>query len=134
MPTRISNLDIAQAFLTLTPDEDLRKMVGIWLGQFPDAESGLRHLKALKKSVILFGSSKGQDVKSKANRVFALIANDYGSLWTCDRPPGRPIESPSGKPRENVTIRLDPDLRDKAKAHRLKLGPLLEEAITQALL
>jgi hypothetical protein len=133
MPTRISNIDIAQAFLSDKSDQDLRQMVGAWLGQFPDAEAGLRHLKALKKSVILFGSSKGQNVKGRADRVFALIANDYGSLWTCDRAPGRPTESPSGKPRENVTVRLDPDLREAAKAHHLKLGPLLEDAITQAL-
>ncbi len=49
------------------------------------------------------------------------------------RPPGRPTESPSGKPRGNVTVRIDPDLRDKAKAHNLKLGPLLENAIINAL-
>jgi uncharacterized protein (DUF4415 family) len=46
---------------------------------------------------------------------------------------GRPTESPSGKVRETVTIRLDPDLRDRAKAHGIKLGPLLEKAIIAAL-
>jgi hypothetical protein len=133
MPTQISNVDIAQAFLGDKSDQDLRQMVGDWLGQFPDAESGLRHLKALKKSVILFGNSKSQDVKDRADRVFALIANDYGSLWTCDRSPGRPVSSPSGQKRVPLTIRIDPTLKDKAQKAGLQFAPLLEQAIQQAL-
>jgi hypothetical protein len=134
MPTRISNVAIAQAFLGDESDQELRQMVGDWLGQFPDAEAGLRHVKALKKSVILFGASNGQDVSGKANRVFALIANDYGTLWSCDgRSPGRPVSSPSGQKRVPLTLRIDPTLKAQAQEAGLQFAPLLEQAIQDAL-
>jgi hypothetical protein len=134
MSTRTSNIAIAQAFLGDESDQDLRQMVGDWLGQFPDTEAGLRQLKALKKSIILVNGSKGHDIKDKADRVFALIANDYGSLWSCDgRPPGRPVSSPSGKKRVPLTLRIDPDLKAKAQESGLQFAPLLEQAIQDAL-
>jgi hypothetical protein len=63
---------------------------------------------------------------ARGYRNITPLAAKYGS-------PGRPIESPSGKRRESVTVRIDPDLKAKALAHGLKLGPLLEEAIVAAL-
>jgi hypothetical protein len=47
--------------------------------------------------------------------------------------PGRPIESPSGRARESVTVRIDPGLRTAAQDAGLKLGHLLETAIQREL-
>lgn len=110
-------------------------MVYGWLGRYPDPEESLRALPRLKNAVVALAGNRRDEVKKRLDKLTRNIANDYGAGWTCssDRPPGRPTESPSGKPRENVTVRIDPDLRDKAKTHNLKLGPLLENAIINAL-
>ena len=42
---------------------------------------------------------------------------------------GRPIDTPSRKPRVDVRVSMDPELRDWAKAEGLVLGRVLEEAL-----
>lgn len=42
---------------------------------------------------------------------------------------GRRIDTPSGAPRVDVRVTIDPELRDWAKAEGLVLGRVLEEAL-----
>ena len=44
-------------------------------------------------------------------------------------PVGPPITSPSGKLRVTTTVRIDPDLKERAKEAKLNLSALLEQAI-----
>jgi hypothetical protein len=101
--------------------------------------------QALEKAESIYGQPvyvvrKPKDGFASTNPVPSFLGEintheGQNQVWWVYRaqPPGRPTESPSGKVRKTVTLRLDPDLRDRAKAHRIKLGPLLEKAIIAAL-